>query len=81
MNDLYNFPVNFITDRHCDKLAVVTDLLKGNSVTTNGTSGCGGNSSDALLIKDCSAPPSTQWKRGIHVGHTGHISYAYIHCL
>jgi hypothetical protein len=32
-NDLYILPVNFITDRPCDKLAVVTALVKGNSVS------------------------------------------------
>jgi hypothetical protein len=74
--------VNFITDRPCDKLAVVTALVKGNSVSANGTRGCGGKSSDALLIKYCSAPPSTQWKRGMHVGHKGRKSYYTCkHCL
>jgi hypothetical protein len=45
-------------------------IMTVKSVTAIGIIGCAGKSADALLIKHCSAPLSTHWKRGISVSLT-----------
>ncbi|CAC5407615.1 unnamed protein product [Mytilus coruscus] len=55
------------TQHHCNKFGLLMDLAAGKALHQQGAKGCGGNSSDAVLIKHCQAPLFSRWQKGLQV--------------
>ncbi|CAG2221097.1 unnamed protein product [Mytilus edulis] len=54
----------------CNKLGLLLDLAMGQSLHQQNAKGCGGNSSDAVVIKHCQAPSFSQWRKGFEVQYS-----------
>ncbi|CAG2229289.1 unnamed protein product [Mytilus edulis] len=59
----------------CDKMGLLMDLATGKSVTMQNAKACGGNSSDAVILKHCQSPIFSKWKKGIQVFILNSLSY------
>ncbi|CAG2185581.1 unnamed protein product [Mytilus edulis] len=60
----------------CNKLGLLLDLAMGQSLHQQNAKGCGGNSSDAVVIKHCQAPSFSQWRKGFEViSNCSHINH------
>ncbi|XP_063410511.1 neurogenic locus notch homolog protein 1-like [Mytilus trossulus] len=51
----------------CNKIGLLMDLAMGQSLHQQSAKGCGGNSSDAVVIKHCQAPSFAKWRKGFEV--------------
>ncbi|XP_076086448.1 uncharacterized protein LOC143057099 isoform X4 [Mytilus galloprovincialis] len=60
----------------CNKIGLLMDLAMGKSLHQQSAKGCGGNSSDAVVIKHCQAPSFSKWRKGFEVtSNCSHINH------